>query len=76
MTLIGYIDHENLSEYLLASDLFVHPTRKDTYGLVINEAMAHGLPVITTERCVAGTDLIKQKENGYVLKFGDTLEFI
>lgn len=76
VTLIGYIDHENLSEYLLASDLFVHPTRKDTYGLVINEAMAHGLPVITTERCVAGTDLIKQKENGYVLKFGDTLEFI
>ena len=35
------------------------PTREDIWGLVINEAMANGLPVITTNKCVAGMELIR-----------------
>ena len=47
-------------------------TRGDTWGLVINEAMANGLPVITTKRCVAGVELIKEGENGYIIDVDDT----
>ena len=47
-------------------------TRVDTWGLVINEAMANGLPVITTKRCVAGVELIKDGENGYIIDVDDT----
>lgn len=47
-------------------------TRGDTWGLVINEAMANGLPVITTKRCVAGVELIKDGENGYIIDVDDT----
>lgn len=39
----------------------------DVWGLVINEAMAHGLPVITTNKCVAGLDLIENGKMGILL---------
>ena len=54
-----------------AADLFVLPTREDIWGLVINEAMAYGLPVITTDRCVAGLDLVEDGVNGYIVPVGD-----
>ncbi len=43
------------------------PTREDIWGLVINEALAYGLPTITTDRCVAGLELIENGVNGYVV---------
>ena len=39
--------------------------------MVINEALAYGLPVISTDRCVAGVELIKNGENGFVVKADD-----
>ncbi|WP_256003315.1 glycosyltransferase family 4 protein [Pedobacter deserti] len=51
-----------IQEWLKACDLFVLPTREDIWGLVINEAMACGLPVITTDKCIAGIELIKDSE--------------
>lgn len=62
-----FMDSTDLKKYYQASDLFVHPTREDIWGLVVNEAMANGLPVITTDKCIAGLELIKQGENGYVV---------
>ncbi len=56
-----------LAKYYKAADLFVLPTREDIWGLVINEAMAYGLPVITTDRCIAGLELVKNDENGYIV---------
>lgn len=54
---------ELLAEYYTAADLFVLPTREDIWGLVINEAMSYGLPVITTGKCVAGIELLVDKVN-------------
>lgn len=64
---IDHCDFATLKKYYHAADVFVLPTRGDTWGLVINEAMASGLPVITTERCVAGTQLIENDVNGYII---------
>lgn len=55
---VGFKSKEELSEYYRAADLFVLPTREDIWGLVVNEAMAYGLPVITTEKCVAGLEMV------------------
>ncbi len=66
-----FIGKEKLFEYYSASDMFVLPTREDTWGLVINEAMAHGLPIITTDNCVAGVELINDDENGYIIHVDD-----
>lgn len=58
----GFKTKEELATYFKAADLFVHPTREDIWGLVINEAMAYGLPVVTTNKCVAGMELITDRE--------------
>lgn len=55
---IGFKSKEELSDYYKASDVFVLPTREDIWGLVINEAMSYGLPVITTNKCIAGLEMI------------------
>ncbi|MEH6908013.1 glycosyltransferase family 4 protein [Neobacillus drentensis] len=68
---VGFQTKIQLKEYYKACDLFVLPTREDIWGLVINEAMAFGLPVITTNRCVAGLELIKDYENGFIVPIED-----
>ena len=67
----GFMKKEELARYYRAADLFVLPTREDIWGLVINEAMAYGLPVITTDRCVAGLELVEDGVNGYIVPVGD-----
>ena len=69
---IEFKDSSILKKYYMASDVFVLPTREDIWGLVINEAMSYGLPVITTNRCGAGTELIKSGENGYLVEVEDS----
>jgi len=64
---IGFKVKEDLMNYYSAADLFVLMTRADVWGLVINEAMSFGLPVITTDKCIAGLELVKDNENGYIL---------
>lgn len=68
----GFLDKKTIQKYYRAADVFVLPTREDTWGLVINEAMACGLPVITTDRCVAGLQLIENGINGYIIPVDDT----
>lgn len=58
----GFKTKAELAEYFKAADLFVLPTREDIWGLVINEAMAYGLPVVTTNKCVAGIELVSDKD--------------
>ncbi len=55
---VPFMQKEVLQLYYQAADLFVLPTREDIWGLVINEAMAAGLPVITTDKCVAGVEML------------------
>lgn len=68
---IGFQAKEELSKFYKMSDLFVLPTRGDVWGLVINEAMAYGLPIITTDKCVAGLELIEDWENGFIVPVDD-----
>lgn len=65
--IIGFMQKEELFKYYCASDIFVLPTREDVWGLVVNEAMAVGLPVITTDNCNAGLELIENGINGYIV---------
>ncbi len=63
----GFQPKDVLTKYYRAADLFILPTREDIWGLVINEAMAFGLPVITTDRCGAGLELVEDGVNGYLV---------
>ena len=68
-----FMNKELLFKYYQISDLFVLPTREDIWGLVINEAMANGLPIITTDKCVAGKELVKN--NGKLIDNEDYVAF-
>ena len=57
---------DELYQYYLASDVFVMPTREDIWGLVVNEAMATALPVISSDKCTAGNEMIDHGHSGYV----------
>lgn len=65
--LLDFMSKEELLKYYDASDLFIFPTRYDIWGLVINEAMARGLPIISTNMCMAAVELVN-KENGLIIK--------
>ena len=68
---IGFQSKEALKRYYKASDVFVLPTRSDVWGLVINEAMACGLSIVTTDWCVAGLELVEDGVNGYIVPVDD-----
>lgn len=65
---IGFKTKDELKDYYKAADVFVLPTREDIWGLVINEAMAYALPVITTDKCAAGMELVKNNVNGKIIR--------
>ncbi len=62
-----HMSKNELKKYYDACDIFVFPTREDIWGLVINEALAHGLPIITTDKCIAGTEMIKDSTHGTII---------
>lgn len=68
---VGFTKKDALADYYKAADALVLPTKSDVWGLVINEAMSFGLPVITTDQCVAGMELVKNGENGYIIPVND-----
>ncbi len=69
-----FMSKNDLEEWYLASDFFVFPTREDIWGLVINEAMSKGLPIITTNKCIAGLELVKKGSNGYIVESENAYE--
>lgn len=73
---VGFKTKEELKKWYYAADAFVLPTREDIWGLVVNEAMAAGLPVITTNRCIAGLELIRDGENGYIVPVENAEELV
>lgn len=71
ITYIDFLDKESLYQWMICADLLVMPTRRDVWGLVINEAFACGLPVISSDACIAGIEMIKPGVNGYIFRSED-----
>lgn len=74
--MIDYKPKETIFKYYRASDIFILPTREDVWGLVVNEAMACGLPVISTDMCLGATELIESKINGEIVPVDNEEELI
>ncbi len=68
---VPFQEKDALKRYYIAADAFVLPTREDIWGLVVNEAMAFGLGVVTTDRCNAGLELIQNGKNGFLVPTED-----
>ena len=61
----GFKQYDDLPRYYGLAGAFVHASTTEQWGLVINEAMAAGLPVIVSERCGCVRDLVDHGTNGF-----------
>lgn len=67
--LIDFCSKKEVFEYLKMSDIFFFPSREDIWGLAINEAMACGLPIISSDNVIAAIELINRQ---YIYPVFDT----
>ena len=67
----GYVQSREMGRFLAAADVLVMPSRLEPWGLVVNEAMAAGVPVIATTCSGATTDLVVEGETGHAFEAGD-----
>lgn len=68
--LVGSVPRSEMAEQYRWADVFVLPSYSDTFGLVILEAMSHGVPVITTPN-TGGPDVLRDGVDGLIVPVGD-----
>ncbi len=68
---VGFKNVDEIGQYYAASDIFVLPSEYETWGLVVNEAMIHSLPVIASDSCGCSPDLVRDGETGFRFPAGD-----
>ena len=68
---LGFLNQSQLPSAYAAADVFVLPSLFEPFGLVVNEAMVCGCPVVVSDRVGAKYDLVRPGENGYVFPSGD-----
>ena len=61
----GFLQQDELLPYFAHARCFVHASTHEQWGLVVNEAMASGLPILVSERCGCVEDLIIDGVNGF-----------
>ena len=69
--MMGFLKKEDLFEVMRSADYFITLSKEDIYGHTINEAMANGLPVISSNKVVAASKLIKNGYNGFIVPLKD-----
>ncbi len=67
---MGYLFGERLARAYASADIFVFPSRLETFGLVVIEAMAAGLPVVAA-RVGGVAEIVSDGLNGYAFESGD-----
>lgn len=70
----GFRQYHELPWFYHAASVFILPSYSEQWGLVVNEAMASGLPVIVSENCGCGDDLVFDGVNGYSFDPNDAEE--
>jgi len=63
----GFAQREQLASYYALAEMLILPTHTDTWGLVVHESMACGLPVILSETAGCGADLVTDNWNGRIV---------
>jgi glycosyltransferase involved in cell wall biosynthesis len=67
----GFLNQSELGRTYAVADCLVLPSGGETWGLVVNEALATGLPAIVSDRVGCGPDLVRADETGAIFPMGD-----
>jgi glycosyltransferase involved in cell wall biosynthesis len=70
----GFKQYDELPAYYGLAGAFVLGSTEEQWGLVVNEAMAAGLPVLVSRRCGCAPDLVREGENGFTFDPHDSGE--
>ncbi len=74
ISMLGFLNQKKIREVYSISDLLILTSKYETWGLVVNEAMASGVPVIATKESGATKDLIESGVTGYSYNCGNIKE--
>jgi glycosyltransferase involved in cell wall biosynthesis len=69
--LMGFRQYHELPAFYGLAGAFVHASSIEQWGLVVNEAMASGLPVLVSTGCGCAPDLVVDGSNGFTFEPGD-----
>lgn len=72
---IGFIANEKLPDVYKAHDIFILPSRTETWGLVVEEAIYWGLPVITSDRVGCSNEMVIEPNTGCTFKLDNKDDF-
>jgi len=64
---LGQVPLSDMPAYYALGDVFVYPSRYEGWGMAVPEALASGLPVISTYEVSSAVDLINNGENGFLI---------
>lgn len=67
---LGFKNQSKMPVVYRLGDVFVLPSREETWGLAVNEAMACGRPVIVSDQVGCAPDLVEEGQNGFVFEAG------
>ena len=68
---LGFKNQTELPRYYDLCDVFVLPSEREPWGLVVNEVMNAGRAVIVSDHVGAGPDLVEDASNGFIVPVGD-----
>lgn len=71
LRLVGNLSWERIAEAYAAADVFALLSRRETWGVVVNEAAASGLPLVLSDQVGAAYDLLREGENGFGVPVDD-----
>ncbi len=72
----GFIQYPDLPAYYGLAKAFIHASTTEQWGLVVNEAMASGLPVLVSNRCGCAANLVQDGVNGFTFDPSETQELV
>jgi glycosyltransferase involved in cell wall biosynthesis len=71
VTYAGFHAPEALPRFFAQADVFVLPSRYDGWGVVVNQALGAGLPIIASDQVGAAHELVREGENGFIFAAGN-----
>ena len=71
LALVGDVDWDRIVEPYVSADVFALLSAREPWAVVVNEAAACGLPLVLSDRVGAAHDLLRDGENGALVRAGD-----
>ncbi len=62
----GFVPYSEMPSWYAFAEALIHPALSEQWGLILNEACASGLPILSSKTVGACPELVHEGENGYL----------